>query len=430
MSSQDEPDPRSENPLLDLAPDRQEDLINAVLDADEDEEDTSRTKELMSAATGSKSSRRDVLGALLGGGIVGAGAYGASTGSARAASNEVGQVGEAGSPVDIVAEDVYGPGGQGSNDAVNFEAIGAGSLNNIQWLSNNDSSLSSVKTGLQGAANGDVLAIAPGSHDTPGEIDITADVTILWLGELVLSDSTATEVVDAEQQIHIISNGIVQGGNTAITSSVSDSAVGMRVHKQSSTAGSFVVTGMGSHGVFFEQRESDDNTNGSDMAIVANNNGGDGVRIENTSGNAVNLNAMYLRFPTLFSNSGHGLNAVSGFDNVIEAVNVEANSKYGVRHAVGDRNHYRLTHAESNTNGSIVLDGDFAIVDAVGDISVTDNVTGSNHLIKQFGNMTSSRIKGGSTGVLDGEILIDSTNGRLVFADRSGNRWYISGTAF
>jgi hypothetical protein len=314
------------------------------------------------------------------------------------------------------------------------KSLDVGSLNNTQWLSNNEPDLPSVKTGLQGAANGDVLAISPGSHDTPGQIDITSDVTILWLGQLNLTDSTATEVIDAEQQVHIIPPGIVQGGQKAITSSVSDSAVGIRIHKTSSTAGPMFVGDVGSHGVFFEQREADDNTNGSDMVFSVSNVSGDGVRVENTTGDAPNLNAMYIRVSTVFGSGGHGLNAISGFDNAFELLNVEANDQPGVRHAVSDRNHYRITHAEVNDKANataldFVADADFAAVESCGDINYTLN-TGSNHYIEPYGNMTTARIKSGSTGIGGREVMVDKTNGRLVFSDGSGNRWYVSGTAF
>lgn len=77
----------SENPLLDLPSDKQEELIKAVF------------------GDGGGMSRREMLGALAGGSLVGASAYHASTGNARAASNEIGDVGEPGGLVDAYLED-------------------------------------------------------------------------------------------------------------------------------------------------------------------------------------------------------------------------------------------------------------------------------------------------------------------------------------
>lgn len=73
-----------------------------------------------------KSRRRDVLkaiGAVGAGGLAGAAGMDAATGEAAAGSQQAGTLGSPGNPVDAVAEDIYGPGGQGSGDPVAFEAV-------------------------------------------------------------------------------------------------------------------------------------------------------------------------------------------------------------------------------------------------------------------------------------------------------------------
>lgn len=83
---------------------------------------------LLARLASQPASRRQALKALGAGAAVGVTGGAASTefvGQADAGTQQEGTQGEAGRPIDVVAEDIYGPGGEGSNDPVGFEKIDA-----------------------------------------------------------------------------------------------------------------------------------------------------------------------------------------------------------------------------------------------------------------------------------------------------------------
>ncbi len=91
-------------------------------------EDKRFIKRLRERAESSDVSRRDLLqlgGATGLGALLGAGGLFGMSGGARAGTAQVGTLGEPGSPIDAHIEDAYGPGGQGSGDAVTFEGVNA-----------------------------------------------------------------------------------------------------------------------------------------------------------------------------------------------------------------------------------------------------------------------------------------------------------------
>ena len=141
-------------------------------------EDKRFVKQLRKRAANSDVSRRDVLqlgGATGIGALLGAGGLLGMTGGARAGTAQVGTLGEAGSPIDAGAEDLYGPGGQGSGDAVNFEALAISDSLIAQSVAASGSvTLSSgegiVDTGI--SDSGATFTLALGVDDPGQDVDL------------------------------------------------------------------------------------------------------------------------------------------------------------------------------------------------------------------------------------------------------------------
>jgi len=211
---------------------------------------------------------------------------------------------------------------------------------------------------------------------------------------------------------------------------VADSANGLRFQKAPRTTGWTRVDGVGGVGIWFEQADGDDNLNQADVNLEAVNCGSDGIRSTNSSGNAPNINGLTVRVRTVFNNGGYGVNWAGGFAGRLVVNNQEGNASGGTRTGGGvTRMQIHIVHSESNTTG-VILDSDANYV--YGDIQdgVSDNVTDSNNVIADRVNKTAVRVKQGSTGVTDNEVLIDKTNGRLVWQDDEGTRYYVAGTTF
>ena len=165
-------------------------------------EDKRFIKRLRERAESSDVSRRDLLqlgGATGLGALLGAGGLFGMTGGARAGTAQVGTLGEPGSPIDAVAEDLYGPGGQGSGDAVNFEALAISDSLIAQSVAASGSvTLSSgsatVDTGL--SATDATFTLALGVDDPNADVDLA--------GRLFWDDSAGTykvQIVEATTSV-------------------------------------------------------------------------------------------------------------------------------------------------------------------------------------------------------------------------------------
>lgn len=114
-----------------------------------------------------KALRRDVLkslGAVGVGAGVGAGAMGAASQEASAGSQQTGTIGSGGSPVDVVAEDIYGPGGQGSGDSVGFESLETDQQNNTFYPDPADDA-AGIQQAVDDADPGDTIYLREGTYD-------------------------------------------------------------------------------------------------------------------------------------------------------------------------------------------------------------------------------------------------------------------------
>lgn len=91
------------------------------------------------------------------------------------------------------------------------------------------------------------------------------------------------------------------------------SSVGVRIH--SVVEGNFKSWQHGSHGVFVEHADDDNhNSNWLEITVDSSFNGGDGVRVEQTAGSAINLNDMDLNM-TCRGNTNAGCYHRDGYDN-------------------------------------------------------------------------------------------------------------------
>jgi hypothetical protein len=330
MSRQESGDDSEENPLLELPPNRQEELINAY----ERFEDSD-------AADDPAVNRRGVLAGiatLITGSAIGTAGYQLSTEEVAAATAAVGQVGEPGNTVDV-----YGDG------------VTANSVDTDR-----------IDTEHRVGADDDLQAV----YDSAGENDLVVVVEDYDLDSTFVMDRQPGPVVEIRSLmvptgdftgIEITASGSTLIGQFDGPSSVFD-ADGL------TTAGSHAIhvkdraalVGMraaafGGHGVYLNQESGiNGNLNSSIADVKVANCGGDGIRVENTSGQAPDVNDMTITARGSFSNGGAGINIIDGRGSSIEFGKVNQNGDYGLnlQNGVGS---CIGGATENNTNGGIRL---------------------------------------------------------------------------
>lgn len=146
-------------------------------------------------------SRRDTMklgGAGIVGALLGGGGIAASTQNAQAVAagaTEVGSLGAPGNPIDIdAAEDIFGPGGEGSGDPVNVEALSVDADSALLGVAASGSvtlsgGVGTVDTGISATDATHYLAL--------GVDDPNADVKLA--GKLFWDDSAGTYKVEISE---------------------------------------------------------------------------------------------------------------------------------------------------------------------------------------------------------------------------------------
>lgn len=312
--------------------------------------------------------------------------------------------------------------GEWSLGSLNATSVSSGEVNGIQYASNNHSEVPDFSTAIADATDGDTVVLIPGRHDISTEVTVNTNLTLVMYGTLVKqADIVALRF---NSYCHLVCPDASPSKQT-VDSAVADTTDGIVFHRTPRTTGMILVEDVGGHGVFFHQAATGDSCNDTVATVRVIGAGGDGVRIENTTANAPNVNNMFLTVNKAYNCGGDGYHRVSGFGNAA-FVSVEANSGAGIR-VNSDRNDIQVVHAEGNTGKAVVIttNADFNYIH--GDIgnSYTNNAPGTN-VVEFRPHIRTFRT---STSAVDQELVIDEANGRLVWTDSSGQSYYVSGTA-
>jgi hypothetical protein len=251
---------------------------------------------------------------------------------------------------------------RGSTHAEDFAAdsIRTGELSNWHVLDPDVSDWgAAVESKLSGMSDGDALLVPPGRYKQFTPVEVDKSVLIAGWGDVFPNEGVPrvrrqSDFVQLELNDLCAVRGLRFNGFDADTRQ----EPGIVAHNTPSihnVAGTYIGTT-----VFLEQASSGDNLNQSKVTGVrAEVTNGDAVRVENTSGEANDVNAIEVEVRSAFEIDGWGINAVDGLGG----------SNFRVRHAEGAALNggirlggsncmARLDYAEGNISKAIQFDGD------------------------------------------------------------------------
>lgn len=269
--------------------------------------DDKRTlKELLADYRDSSITRRAAMGGAAA--LMGGAAFGAGRVTAQPTGDE-GQVGQQGDRVEAWVSEM---------DALEVDT---GQINGVVSLDNNDANKDDVDTYLNNdLSGGDVVVVESGGHEV-SEITTTDGFVLILKGAIRPDgDHPIWNHNGGSREVVLVNRGGRFGADTISTGSYTSNL--LNIHGRLRTIGTIEVKGHGSIVVNFEQDDGDANLNHTWVSLLVDGEAPDGSRgssdnvvIRNTSGNAPNVNGMYVELVNSRRSAGHGFRTEAGAGN-------------------------------------------------------------------------------------------------------------------